>query len=109
MAGEDLAVDGHAWAFEYLGPLIKEAIDVLRIDEGNLHGDGIQKRGQLFNRHVPARKDDFVAGADCFRRLTLFSLFPDFLSHTEADIVILNVVINSIPFFFREIHCADGE
>ena len=47
VTGEDLAVDGHSRTFEDLRAFVEESIDVVGIDEGNLHRDGVEQGGEL--------------------------------------------------------------
>ena len=109
MAGEHFPVNGHAGALEDLRPFIEEAVDVIRIHKGNFHRDRIQKRGQLFHGHVTAGHYDLAHRIEDCGNLPALRSLPAFLFHAEAQVVILLVVVDAVPFLLCEVHRADWE
>ena len=109
MAGEHFPVNGHAGTFEDLRSFIEKAVDIIRIHKGNFHRDRIQKRGQLFHGHVTAGHYDLAHRIEDCGNLPALRSLPAFLFHAEAQVVILLVVVDAVPFLLCEVHRADWE
>ena len=123
MAAEDLAVDGHTGTLEDLRPLVEETIDVVGVDEGDFHRDGVQQGGELWQGEMSSWHTDFVLNADAplaFRRgaggeaesfllkaFTIFSIAMPFIV-APLGIVITCPTESSIAFFVISVNPSEA-